>query len=180
MSVLDTVIVIGGVVLVGGIGLFVYKSFGKGGFLSGVGKTIGNLGDITAGGSKVASHVIGEITGAIDKGLSIADLSYDRGVGTPVQLEPCPPGWTNTGLICNEPITCAQGWDFFKYGCRGGNLVGRLNHGGVCPPGKVKDAGLCYVPCKVGFKPFATTCSPLHTDHLDWYAKGGVYKPKSY
>ena len=87
---------------------------------------------------------------------------YHRGIGTPVQLEPCPAGWHNDGLICREPITCAKGWDFFKYGCRGGNLRGRLNHGGVCPPGKHKEAGLCYVPCKKGYIPeFFTTCKEV-------------------
>ncbi|MCP9800780.1 hypothetical protein [Synechococcus sp. RedBA-s] len=31
---------------------------------------------------------------------------------------------------------------------------------GRCPDGKVNDAGLCYVPCKAGFKGVATMCVP--------------------
>jgi hypothetical protein len=66
------------------------------------------------------------------------------GVGRPVGLEPCNPGWVNEGLICREPITCtpikcATGLDFFRKGCTGGGcsggrLQGRLNGdpGGIC------------------------------------------------
>lgn len=54
------------------------------------------------------------------------------GVGKPVGLEPCPPGWTNDGLICRQPITCASGWEFFTKGCSGGRLKGRLDGGGIC------------------------------------------------
>jgi hypothetical protein len=54
------------------------------------------------------------------------------GVGKPVGLEPCPPGWTNDGLICREPIQCGKGWEFFTKGCWGGKLRGRLNGGGIC------------------------------------------------
>lgn len=59
-------------------------------------------------------------------------ISENVGVGKPVGLEPCPKGWNNDGLICREPISCATGWDFFKYGCSGGRLRGRLNGGGIC------------------------------------------------
>ena len=58
--------------------------------------------------------------------------SKDVGVGKPVGLEPCPLGWNNDGLTCREPIRCASGWDFFKYGCSGGKVRGRLNGGGIC------------------------------------------------
>lgn len=80
--------------------------------------------------------------------------SQDIGVGIPVELESCPDGWNNDGLICREPIRCATGWDFFKKGCSGGRLKGRLDGGGVCGnkngstgdhPDKV--AGLCYRKC---------------------------------
>jgi hypothetical protein len=80
------------------------------------------------------------------------------GVGVPVELEPCPDGWSNDGLICRKPL----GWnDHCVYwglgnwsGCAtGGDLVGRLNHGGVCPadhPEKID--GLCYRKCKPGWQ----------------------------
>lgn len=54
------------------------------------------------------------------------------GVGKPVGLEPCPPGWSNDGLTCREPIRCASGWKFFTEGCSGGRVRGRLNGGGIC------------------------------------------------
>lgn len=102
------------------------------------------------------------------------------GVGKPVGLEPCPRGWVNDGLTCRKPITCepikcASGWEFFTKGCTGGGcsggqIIGRLDRGGVCDwpenraelpdwlvdksnprnylathPDKV--AGLCYKKC---------------------------------
>lgn len=96
------------------------------------------------------------------------------GVGKPVGLEPCPPGWSNDGLICREPLrwdSCS--WKLFG-GCigglKGGRLRGRLNGGGICDypsnrgelPGWLVDkkdpknykathpdrvAGLCYAKC---------------------------------
>jgi len=54
------------------------------------------------------------------------------GIGKAVGLEPCPAGWSNDGLTCREPIRCASGWDFFKKGCSGGRVRGRLNGGGIC------------------------------------------------
>ena len=60
--------------------------------------------------------------------------SQNVGVGIPVGLNPCPEGWTNTGLICNEPITndCSWRWLGVCWGrLRGGNLLGRLNP--YCP-----------------------------------------------
>ena len=62
--------------------------------------------------------------------------TQENGVGTPVGLEPCPDGWNNWGLICQKPISCFSIDDCFKRGrcgCSGGELVGRLDHGGVCP-----------------------------------------------
>jgi hypothetical protein len=93
--------------------------------------------------------------------------SRNVGVGKPVGLEPCPPGWNNDGLICREPLRwnpCA--WrGLFKEcwgGLEGGKLRGRLNNGGICDypqdrsklPGWLRDgkhpekiAGLCYKKC---------------------------------
>lgn len=59
-------------------------------------------------------------------------ITKNIGIGKPVGLEPCPDGWANDGLICREPIKCGSGWDFFKEGCSGGRLRGRLNDGGIC------------------------------------------------
>ena len=75
--------------------------------------------------------------------------TYDRGIGTPVGLEPCPDGWINDGLICRNPIRCdpidTHGspwpWNWTGGGCRGGELKGRLDGGGVCP-GPVDAGGL--------------------------------------
>lgn len=91
------------------------------------------------------------------------------GVGRPVGLEPCPGGWINTGLFCNEPIQCGTGWEFFTKGCWGGRVKGRLADGGICDhenkgelPGHLVDkrdpknyiathpdkiSGLCYKKC---------------------------------
>jgi hypothetical protein len=85
--------------------------------------------------------------------------SYNRGVGTPVGLEPCPSGWSNDGLTCREPLGwndhCVW-WGAWWTGCAtGGGVRGRLNGGGVCPntdPGGPSENtekldGLCYKKC---------------------------------
>ena len=78
--------------------------------------------------------------------------SQNIGVGVPVELEPCPDGWNNDGLICREPIRndCSMRGLFKECWGRlvGGRLKGRLDNGGICPkshPDKV--AGLCYKRC---------------------------------
>ena len=92
--------------------------------------------------------------------------SVNVGTGTPVGLEPCPDGWDNDGLTCRnpircDPIQCHSVSDCFTRGkcgctgggCRGGQIKGRLDNGGVCPgPGGGNDHtdkkdGLCYVKC---------------------------------
>jgi hypothetical protein len=79
------------------------------------------------------------------------------GIGTPVGLEPCQDGWVNDGLTCRKPIGCdgslkglfGECWGYLN----GGQVVGRLNNGGVCPgPGGGSDHtdkvdGLCYKKC---------------------------------
>lgn len=67
--------------------------------------------------------------------------TIDTGTGTPVELEPCPKGWNNLGLVCQKPLK------FYWFGFSGGQWLGRLNNGGVCPKDKVKIAGLCYKKC---------------------------------
>jgi len=83
--------------------------------------------------------------------------STNIGVGTPVGLEDCPAGWTNDGLTCRQPISCGGDswkplWEPGHWECKGGNVIGRLDHGGVCPgPGPSdhtdKVDGLCYAKC---------------------------------
>jgi hypothetical protein len=83
--------------------------------------------------------------------------SVNVGVGTVVGLEPCPDGWSNDGLTCREPIRNDCSWKGLFGECwgrlQGGRIVGRLDHGGVCPgPGGGDDHtdkkdGLCYRPC---------------------------------
>jgi hypothetical protein len=70
--------------------------------------------------------------GYIGKGPVCWAETTNIGVGKPVGLEPCPPGWSNDGLTCRQPIRCASGWKFFTEGCSGGKVVGRLNGGGIC------------------------------------------------
>jgi hypothetical protein len=85
--------------------------------------------------------------------------SFNRGVGTPVGLEPCPSGWNNDGLTCREPLgwndRCVN-WGLWWTGCAtGGAVRGRLNGGGTCPntdPGGPRENtervdGLCYKKC---------------------------------
>ena len=72
--------------------------------------------------------------------------SKENGLGTAVGLEPCPDEWNNWGLVCQHPISCYSIDDCFKHGkcgCSGGELVGRLDHGGVCP-GPEDAGGLPY------------------------------------
>ena len=48
------------------------------------------------------------------------------GIGKVMELRSCAEsgysGWTDTGLLCNEPIQCGSGWEFFTKGCWGGNV----------------------------------------------------------
>ena len=73
------------------------------------------------------------------------------GVGKVLQLLSCPrsgyDGWTDTGLLCNEPIQCGQGWEFFTKGCWGGNIKPKkLTCDGYDDNRENKD-GLCYIRC---------------------------------
>lgn len=78
--------------------------------------------------------------------------SVNVGVGIPVELEPCPDGWENDGLICREPIRndCSMRGLFGECWGRltGGRLKGRLDGGGICKdshPDRID--GLCYKRC---------------------------------
>ena len=101
--------------------------------------------------------------------MCVKDTFYVGGP-TIVGLEPCPEGWDNDGLTCRkpircEPIQCHSVSDCFSRGkcgctgggCTGGDIKGRLDHGGVCPgpQGNGWDmtdriAGMCYPRCPPG------------------------------
>lgn len=78
-----------------------------------------------------------------------AETSH-RGIGKVMKLRSCAasgyPGWTDTGLLCNEPIQCGKGWEFFTKGCWGGRIrTKRL----ACdyPEHTDEVAALCYKKC---------------------------------
>lgn len=60
--------------------------------------------------------------------------SVNIGSGTVVGLEPCPNGWHTDFLTCAEPINWC-GYNPMPGICfpTGGKIIGRLDHGGVCP-----------------------------------------------
>lgn len=72
------------------------------------------------------------------------------GVGKVQELLSCAEsgysGWTDTGLLCNEPIQCGRGWEFFTKGCWGGNIRAKKL---TCDRyGDRENAdGLCYKKC---------------------------------
>jgi len=80
------------------------------------------------------------------------------GIGTPVELDDCPSGWTNDGLTCRAPLVwngCkSRAYQWLGGGCiggfEGGQVEGRLNKGGKCPSDREKIDGLCYKRCPPG------------------------------
>jgi hypothetical protein len=73
------------------------------------------------------------------------------GIGKVVLLKSCAesgyPGWTDTGLLCNEPIECGKGWEFFTKGCWGGRVKPKnLSCDGYSDNRENVD-GLCYRKC---------------------------------
>lgn len=72
------------------------------------------------------------------------------GIGKVMELRSCADsgyaGWSDTGLLCNEPIQCGKGWEFFTKGCWGGNVrPKKLTCDGY---GDREEAeGFCYKPC---------------------------------
>jgi hypothetical protein len=72
------------------------------------------------------------------------------GIGKVMELRSCAQsgysGWTDTGLLCNEPIRCGSGWEFFTKGCWGGTVrPKKLTCDGYGDREEVD--GLCYKRC---------------------------------
>lgn len=76
--------------------------------------------------------------------------TMNRGIGRLPKLLSCAAsgfvGWTDTGLLCNEPIQCGKGLDFFKKGCWGGNVRPKKLRC-VDPAFPDEVTGLCYQKC---------------------------------
>lgn len=78
------------------------------------------------------------------------------GIGKVMKLLSCAEsgygGWTDTGLLCNEPIQCGSGWEFFTKGCWGGNIrTKKLTCSGYSEH-KDEIAALCYKRCPEGMR----------------------------
>jgi hypothetical protein len=131
MTIIDTTV---NVVIVGGVGYLVYQYYYGGGLCK---------------NAFIGATPLCAIGGAID----FFKNQYKTGdAGVPFQLEDCPAGWSNDGLICREPISCASGWDFFTQGCHGGALRGRLDNQ-QCPADHPDKVGLlCYKQCPEGWE----------------------------
>lgn len=74
-------------------------------------------------------------------GVCWADVE-DVGVGKAVNLETCPSGWSDDGLVCREPID----WSNLS----GGRVIGKLDSGGTCGSDRDLVDGLCYKKCPAG------------------------------
>jgi hypothetical protein len=124
--------------------------------------------------------------------------SNDVGVG---QLKECPPGWTNDGLTCRQPIRCEPVrwdgccrrtwgvcWGCLRGGaCSGGTVKGRAAGSDLpCPtshPNQI--AGLCYKNCpsdtpnRVAGMPYLCSAAASVGDGRGKTSYGrGVGKPK--
>lgn len=73
------------------------------------------------------------------------------GIGKVMKLLSCAdsgyPGWTDTGLFCNQPIKCGSGWKFFTEGCSGGRVRPKRMTCDTYPEHKDEVAALCYRRC---------------------------------
>ena len=106
-----------------------------------------------------------------DTGVACAKKSYGRGVGTPMTCPPdmiydaglcypaCRAGYKGVGPVCwpecsgettDTGVACAKK----SYGRGVGVPM-------ACPPDKVYDAGLCYDPCRAGYKGVGPVCWPI-------------------
>lgn len=78
------------------------------------------------------------------------------GIGKVLQLLSCSEsgygGWTDTGLLCNEPIQCGSGWEFFTKGCWGGKIRTKKLTCDRYPEHKDEIASLCYRRCPDGMR----------------------------
>jgi len=83
------------------------------------------------------------------------------------QRKPCREGYRYRGSTCNRE--CLPGFKF-RSGAAGSSFCdkprNRYSRAGKpapldCPEGKVKDAGLCYTPCKEGYTGNGPTCKKI-------------------
>ena len=124
MSIINTTI---NIAIVGGVGYLAYDYYANG----------------LCGGILKRTPLCA--TASIAQGfIGFFSNQVDVGIGVPLALDECPTGWSNDGLICREPISCASGWDFFQEGCHGGALVGRLDKQSCPPDHPDKIDLLCY------------------------------------
>ena len=81
---------------------------------------------------------------------------HNIGAGTPIQLEKCPAGWSESPLLCTEPIGCCGDRDLlgncYLWNLCGGKTVGRLDNGGTCPSDRERVEGSCYRRCPDGWE----------------------------
>ena len=92
------------------------------------------------------------------------------------QRKPCRPGFRYRGSTCNRE--CRPGFNF-RSGALGTAFCdkprNRYSRAGKpapldCPVGKVKDAGLCYKPCKEGYRGNGPTCKKTEeSKHVNIY-----------
>ena len=150
MGGIDTAVTI---IIIGGVGYLAYDYYAHG-ICGGILK------------NSPACATAGIATGFFD----FFKNEIDVGIGVPFVLDECPLGWSNDGLICREPISCASGLDFFTQGCSGGRLEGRLNKQ-TCPsdhPDKIDL--LCYRSCPAGYEHTAGMpylCNPAGGNFFD-------------
>lgn len=103
--------------------------------------------------SRFGSDVTTDALNLKNKLLEKVGYIINTGIGKPVELEPCDPGYHNDGLTCRKPIHCET--DNGLIHCSGGEVYGRLNHGGCCPCDRHYYVGLCYKDCPCNYTPLA-------------------------
>ena len=80
------------------------------------------------------------------------------------QRKPCKDGYVYRGTTCNEPCpgftfrSGALGTAFCDKPRNRYSRAGKAKVPDQCPKGKVKDAALCYKPCKPGYRGNGPTC----------------------
>lgn len=100
----------------------------------------------------VGKDIEGAVNQVVDK---FAQMKPTGDEGVPFELEGCPAGWTDDGLICREPIGCCGDKDLlgncYLWNVCGGNLKGKMDSG-KCPDDHPhRDGLLCYKECEAGY-----------------------------